>query len=139
LRPDRLPGTAGGSGAPDDLGECLKIRNVMEAARVYTAKMRCAQEAQDTCTKIVVLAEKKVGQELIGAQQRGDFHGNQVASQKEGTANHADIGLTHKQAYEFRTMAENPPIFGHFQARYRRLRRPRRPGRWRRSRDHLIS
>ena len=44
----------------------------MEAARVYAAKLRMAQEAQDACTKIVVLAKRRIGQELIEARQRGE-------------------------------------------------------------------
>ena len=53
------------------IGECLQIRDVMEAARIYARKHKMAQEVQDTITKIIVLAERRIGQELIAAQQRG--------------------------------------------------------------------
>jgi len=97
------------------IGECLNIRNVMEAARVYAAKHKMAQEAQDACTKIVVLAERRIGQELIEAQKRGE-----LARQSDGARirDHVaagnevlpptleDIGLKRFEAHRFRQMAE---------------------------------
>ena len=77
----------------------------------YTAKHKAAQEAQDACARIVVLAEKKIGQEIIAAQQRGE-----LATQESGrpisvpvgntsAATFDDIGITRRQAFEFRQMA----------------------------------
>ena len=83
----------------------------MEAGRVYLAKHKAAQEAQDACARIVVLAEKKIGQEIIAAQQRGELATQQ---RKPSTvpfgnganpATHDDIGITRRQAFEFRQMA----------------------------------
>ena len=77
----------------------------------YTAKHKAAQEAQDACARIVVLAEKKIGQEIIAAQQRGELATQQ---RKPSTvpfgnganpATHDDIGITRRQAFEFRQMA----------------------------------
>lgn len=98
------------------IGECLNIRNVMEAARVYAQKHKMAQEAQDACTKIVVLAERRIGQELIEAQKRGE-----LASHKDGHRFRSDlpsdgegdrppslreIGILPKSAWRMRRMAE---------------------------------
>lgn len=98
-----------------DIGQCLQIRDVMEAARVYAAKHKLAQEAQDACTKIVVMAERRIGQELIAAQQRGEL------ARADGSTHHrraeglqdakpfvptlADIGVSYRQAHEFRQAA----------------------------------
>lgn len=93
------------------IGECLNIRDLMEAGRIYAAKHKMAQEVQDTCTKIVVLAERKIGQELIEAQKRGelarrDHHPGSVPSGDTAPLTHEEIGITRKQAHGFRQMAE---------------------------------
>lgn len=93
------------------IGECLEIRNVMEAARVYARKHRMAQEAQDACTKIVVLAERRIGLELIEAQKRGELareFGRADAKVPHGEPEPntlADIGITKKDAMKYRQMA----------------------------------
>ncbi|MGE3292879.1 MAG: hypothetical protein AB7I59_11900 [Geminicoccaceae bacterium] len=62
-------GDLGATGS--SVGECLNIRNVMAAARVHAAKHKIAQEAQDACTKIVVLAELDDGDvEEVTAEAR---------------------------------------------------------------------
>ena len=79
----------------------------------YTAKHKAAQEAQDACARIVVLAEKKIGQEIIAAQQRGELArpGDQDRARDnvpDGNvipATFDDIGITRRQAFEFRQMA----------------------------------
>lgn len=98
------------------IGECLQIRDVMEAARVYARKHKMAQEAQDAVTKIVVLAERRIGQELIAAQQRGELarpDGSTHHRPKEGLAEAkpfpatlSEIGITYRQAHDFRHMAD---------------------------------
>lgn len=98
------------------IGECLNIRNVMEAARVYVKKLGLAQEAQDAVTKIVVLAERRIGQELIAAQQRGELashkHGHlyrdDLPADREGDRPPTlkEIGLSPKSVHELRRMAD---------------------------------
>jgi hypothetical protein len=97
------------------IGECLNIRNVIEAARVYTAKDKMVQEARDACTRIVVLAERRIGQELIAAQKRGElariqdgpaYRDHVVPDDATRPATLADIGLNRDQAWAFRQMAE---------------------------------
>ena len=73
------------------------------------AKHKAAQEAQNACARIVVLAEKKIGQEIIAAQQRGelatDGRPKTVPSGNGFPATHDDIGIIRRQAFEFRQMA----------------------------------
>lgn len=93
------------------IGECLKIHSLVEAARIYAQKMGYAQEAQDTCRRIVVLAERKIGQELIEAQKRGELRSDAgrpkiVPDENDYSNTHEEIGITRKQALEFRQMAE---------------------------------
>ena len=95
------------------IGECLEIRNVMEAARVYARKHRMAQEAQDACTKIVVLAERRIGLELIEAQKRGELatrerhpSNMQVSDGNLPPAILDEIGIDKMQAYRFRAMSD---------------------------------
>ncbi len=93
------------------IGECLNIINVVEAARIYAQKLGLAQEAQDTCRRIVVMAERKIGQELIEAQRRGELRSDAgrpkiVPDQNDYASTHEEIGITRKQAHEFRQMAE---------------------------------
>ncbi len=56
-------------------------------------------------------AERRIGQELIEAQKRGelarrDHHPGSVPSGDTAPATHEEIGITRKQAHEFRQMAE---------------------------------
>lgn len=96
------------------IGECLQIRDVMEAARVYARKHKMAQEAQDAVTKIVVLAERRIGQELIAAQQRGRLLGptegntlkRRIADGDSLPATLGDIGLKTFEAQRFKHMAD---------------------------------
>lgn len=96
------------------IGECLEIRNVMEAARVYAAKHKMAQEAQDACTKIVVLAERRIGLELIEAQKRGELLGpsegntlkRRIADGNSHPATLDDVGLKGFEVHRFKQMAE---------------------------------
>jgi hypothetical protein len=93
------------------IGECLNIINVVEAARVYAQKLGLAQEAQDTCRRIVVMAERKIGQELIEAQKRGELRSDAgrpkiVPDENDYASTHEEIGITRKQAHDFRQMAE---------------------------------
>lgn len=95
------------------IGECLNIRNVMEAARVYAAKHKMAQEAQDACTKIVVLAERRIGQELIEAQKRGELatrerhpSNMQVSGGNLPPATLDEIGINKMQAKRFRELSD---------------------------------
>ena len=69
------------------IGECLDIRNVMEAARVYAAKHKMAREAQDACTRIVVMAERRIGRASAPIRL-------------------SDIGLTKKEAMKYSHMAD---------------------------------
>jgi len=88
----------------------------MEAARIDAAKHKMAQEAQDGCTKIVVLAERHIGQELIEAQKRGEIAGpadghkfrSDLYPHGEGDRRPSldEIGISHKQAYGCRQMAD---------------------------------
>jgi len=93
------------------IGECLKIHSLAKAISVYAQKIGFAQEAQDTCAKIVVLAERRIGQELIEAQKRGelarrDHHPGSVPSGDTAPATHEEIGISRRRAHEFRQMAE---------------------------------
>ena len=95
------------------IGERLSIRNLMEATRVYAAKHKMAQEARNACTKIVVLAERRIGQELIEAQKPGELarveggrRSKSLAADKPFPLIHADIGLTHWQVHECMQMVE---------------------------------
>jgi hypothetical protein len=96
------------------IGECLQIRDVMEAARVYARKHKMAQEAQDAVTKIVVLAERRIGQELIAAQQRGELASRsdgyrfmeRVAEDNSLPATLPDVGIDRVSAYRFKQMAD---------------------------------
>ena len=95
------------------IGERLSIRNLMEATRVYAAKHKMAQEARNACTKIVVLAEWRIGQELIEAQKPGELarveggrRSKSLAADKPFPLIHADIGLTHWQVHECMQMVE---------------------------------
>lgn len=82
----------------------------MEAPRVYAQKHKMAQAAQDACTRIVVMAERRIGQELIEAQKRGDLstqgHPKTSGGAEVSKAKLADIGMTAQRAHEFRRMAE---------------------------------
>lgn len=58
-----------------------------------------------------MLAERRIGQELIEAQKRGELATQErkpstLPSGEGAPVTHQDIGITHKQAHEFRQMAE---------------------------------
>ena len=95
------------------IGERLSIRNLMEATLVYAVKHKMVQEAQDACTKIMVLARRRIGQELIEAQKPGELarveggrRSKSLAADKPFPLIHADIGLTHWQVHECMQMVE---------------------------------
>ena len=116
-KPERRGNTvvrfARGSPRPRTSAECLNIINVVEAGRIYAQKLSLAQEAQDTCRRIVVMAERKIGQELIEAQKRGELaaHGGDrksikiSAAEVDQPATYEDFGITYQQAHEFKQMA----------------------------------
>lgn len=84
------------------------------AARVYARKHQMAQEAQDACTKIMVLAERRIGLELIEAQKRGELLGpsegntlkRRIADGNSHPATLDDVGLKGFEVHRFKQLAE---------------------------------
>jgi hypothetical protein len=59
----------------------------------------------------VVLAERRIGQELIEAQKRGELRSDAgrpkiVPDENDYTSTHEEIRITRRQAYDFRQMAD---------------------------------
>lgn len=71
----------------------------MEAARVYAAKRKMAQEAQDTCRRIVVRAERGIGQGIIEAQKRGELRSD--AGRPKIVPDENDYSSTHEIGMPF--------------------------------------
>ena len=124
---NRPRGVSGGSGDPG--AAVLKVwtynMRVAQAARTvdhrhlqrvtYAQKRGAAVEAKNTCTKIIKLAEARIGRELKAGRERGE-----IATQRERTGKAvlekhqdgkptlADIGISYDQSVDYQILGEAP-------------------------------
>lgn len=90
------------------------VMNVLTQAQIieaYARKHRAAVEAQGNCKIVVMLAEARIGSELMAAQARGELaHKNEPVSQYVQTtdippATLTDIGIPRQRAAEMKQLA----------------------------------
>jgi hypothetical protein len=95
----------------------LTIRTTVEMARSYARQCKLGAQAQNRCIEIIVLAEKKIGEELLRGQVEGRlFSPRQNRSRpapgrdadQGGKVAIAELGLTKQQNRDFKDMAAVP-------------------------------
>lgn len=104
-------------GEARDIASVLEIRNRAEAMRVYARKKDAALHAQNRCTQVVALCERRIGKELIEGKERGEIAGQKDAwrwrKDQIGDSNLvkptlADLGLTANQSSDYQALARAP-------------------------------
>lgn len=90
-----------------DIETVREIHDKAEALRVYTQKRGAAIEAQNGCQKLVLLCERRIGQELV---KLGMGSGINRTSQSPvlKTPTLKELGLTSDQSSEFQRLARTP-------------------------------